>query len=166
MKKNRDPDGLFCRRLFPTPKIGVFFSFRRSQPIPWNRRYEKSHADGRARSYKCMTRVHSTWDIVPGFFKNLFFSYFLILKFLIKESGPASHPPKQVFCPLVIPFGHVQEKRGIEGVRRIEGVPFFFIFFLKYNSLILKFLIKRIGIRTAFSALLFSTPKLGVFFSF
>ena len=37
-------------------------------------------------------------------------------------SGPASPPPKQVFCPLVIPFGHVQEKRGIEGVRRIEGV--------------------------------------------
>ena len=40
-------------------------------------------------------------------------------------------PPKQVFCPLVIvpfghvrekPFGHVREKRGIEGVRRIEGV--------------------------------------------
>ena len=51
-----------------------------------------------------------------------------------KESGPASPPPKQVFCPLVIPFGHVQgkahvvrvrEKRGIEGVRRIEGVFFF-----------------------------------------
>jgi hypothetical protein len=28
----------------------------------------------------------------------------------------------QVFCPLVIPFGHVREKRGIEGVRRTEGV--------------------------------------------
>ena len=28
----------------------------------------------------------------------------------------------QVFCPLVIPFGHVQEKWGIEGVRRNEGV--------------------------------------------
>ena len=28
----------------------------------------------------------------------------------------------QVFCPLVIPFGHVQEKRGIEEVRRNEGV--------------------------------------------
>ena len=33
-------------------------------------------------------------------------------------------PPKQVFCPLVIPFGHVREKRGIEGVRRTEGVFF------------------------------------------
>ena len=58
---------------FLLQSLGVFFSFRRSQPIPRNRRYEKSHTDGRARSYKCMTRIHSFWDIVPGFFRKLFF---------------------------------------------------------------------------------------------
>ncbi len=55
-------------------------------PIPWNRHDEKSHADGRARSCKCMTRIHSLWDIVPGFIKA-FFSNSIILKFEIEREN-------------------------------------------------------------------------------
>jgi hypothetical protein len=43
----------------------------------------------------------------------------------------------------LIPFGHVQEKRGIEGVRRIEGVPFSgFAFFLAPKKELFLFLKK------------------------
>ena len=41
---------------------------------------------------------------------------------VFKIFGPASHPPLRYSAPAVVSFGHVQEKRGIEGVRRTEGV--------------------------------------------
>ena len=58
---------------------------------------------------------------------------------------PTSHPPKQVFSPLVIPFGHVREKRGIEGVRRIEGVFLRVSILIKYLHLPLRLLRQHKG---------------------
>ena len=46
-------------------------------------------------------------------------------------------PLSRYSAPAVVPFGHVQEKRGIEGVRRTEGVFFFWalpFFFLQRRT--------------------------------
>ena len=55
---------------------------------------------------------------------------------VFKIFGPASHPPLRYSAPAVVSFGHVQEKRGIEGVRRTEGVLFsgFAFFFLQRRT--------------------------------
>ena len=72
---------------FPYPISSPCFSRGRfGPPIPWIRHDEKSHADGRARSCKCMTRIHSSWDIVPSFIKA-FFSNSIILKFEIEREN-------------------------------------------------------------------------------
>ena len=59
---------------------------------------------------------------------------------VFKIFGPASHPPLRYSAPAVVSFGHVQEKRGIEGVRRTEGVLFSgFAFFLPPKEVFFSF---------------------------
>ena len=65
------PDGFSGEAFFLPPKED--FYLLKKTAYSRNRRYEKSHADGRARSHKCMTLVHSTGDEVPVFFKKFFF---------------------------------------------------------------------------------------------
>ena len=60
-------------------------------------------------------------------FQNFFFSYLSILKFVIKKRDPPVLPLSRYSAPAV---------RGIEGVRRIEGVlnvrAFPYLLFLRH----------------------------------